>query len=69
MAKKVRYTIDLTEEMEVEIENLALESGVAKSEIFRRAIGLLKVAHQAANDGKHVGVGRNKEALSREFVF
>ena len=48
MAKKLRYTIDLTEELDKAIEDIAREEGIPKSEVYRRAIALLKVRQPTA---------------------
>jgi hypothetical protein len=70
MAKKIRYTIDLTEELNQEVEDIADEAGIPKSEVFRRALALLKVAQKAAKRGEHVGIGKDgQESLKTEFVF
>ena len=69
MAKKVRYTIDLTEELNNEIEEIAQTEGIPKSEVFRRAIALLKVAQRATRQGEHVGVGRDPKSLKIQFVL
>ncbi len=70
MAKKVRYTIDLTDELNEEIDEIAKKAGITKSEVFRRALALLKVTDEATRSGEHVGVGREgAKSLKREFVM
>ncbi len=70
MAKKVRYTIDLTQEVNSEIQEIADEAGIPKSEVFRRALGLLKLTHKAVRNGEHVGIGRSgSDSLKTEFVL
>ncbi len=69
MAKEVRYTIDLTEDLNQEIEEIAEKAGITKSELFRRALALLKVTQRATDEGEHVGVVKDRESLKREFVL
>jgi len=70
MPRKIRYTMDVTRPMHAEIEQMAKEAGVPKSEIFRTGIALLKVYYQAIRAGEHVGVGRDGTcSLRREFIL
>ena len=69
MPRKIRYTIDLTEELNAAIEEMARDAGMTKSEVFRRALGLFKVTDQARRAGEHVGVTDTPQALKREFVL
>ncbi len=69
MPKKIRYTIDLTEELNAAIEAMARDAGMTKSEVFRRALGLFKVTDEARRAGEHVGVTDNPEGLKREFIL
>jgi metal-responsive CopG/Arc/MetJ family transcriptional regulator len=69
LAQKVRYTIDLTKELNEELDTMADDAGITKSELFRRALGLYKVTDQARRAGESVGVGKQGEkSLSRVFV-
>ena len=69
MARKVRYTIDLTEQLNEEVEEIAQAAGIPKSEVFRRAIALLKVAQNATRQGERIGIGRDPESLKTEFIL
>lgn len=69
MARKVRYTIDLTEQLNEEVEKIAQAAGIPKSEVFRRAIALLKVAQNATRQGERIGIGRDPESLKTEFIL
>jgi len=68
MAEKVRLTVDVSKELNEILENIAEETGGTKSEVFRKAIALLNVAHSAKRNGKHVGIAGQKQTLETEFV-
>ena len=67
--KKVRYTIDLTEELNAEIDAMARDAGMTKSEVFRRGLGLFKVTQEARRNREHVGVAKDQDSLKREFIL
>lgn len=48
---KVRLTLELSEDVNQDLEEIADESGSTKSEVLRKAIALVK----AASDGKRRG--------------
>ncbi len=67
-AGKVRLTVDVSKELNQILEDIAEETGGTKSEVFRKAIALLDVAHKAKMSGKHVGIARDQDALETEIV-
>ena len=67
-AGKVRLTVDVSKELNQILEDIAEETGGTKSEIFRKAIALLDVAHKAKRAGKRVGIARDQESLETEIV-
>jgi hypothetical protein len=69
MAKKYRYTMDVTEEFKKEIEEISSEFGIPKSEVIRRAIALLKIAHREIRKGNHVGAVQDEGVLKLEFLL
>jgi hypothetical protein len=68
MADKIRLTVDVSRELNQILEDIAEESGGTKSEVFRKAIALLDVAHKAKRKGKHVGIAADTQTLETEFV-
>lgn len=67
-AKKVRLTLDVSAVLNEKLDVLAAETGVSKSDVLRKAIALMEVAHQAASKGKKVGIARDEASLETEFV-
>ena len=69
MNKKVRFTVDVSPEMEQLLDRLAQEEGTTKSEVFRRAIGLYDVTREYQREGNVVGATKDKKNLSAVFVL
>ena len=69
MVKK-RFTLDVTPELAQVMEKLAADYGTTKGEVFRRAIVLLNVAHDAKKDNLHIGAveADRRDQMKREFV-
>lgn len=70
MQKGVRFTVDMSPQLNEILERLAEDYRVPKSEVFRRAIGLLDVSHEAVKRGRVVGAveKENEDSLKTEFV-
>ena len=66
--RKVRYTMDLTPEMNDLVTWMAVDSGVTKSEIFRRAFALYNVARKAARASKRIGADPDLSKFQTVFV-
>lgn len=54
--KKVRLTLDVSEGLNEIIEDIAAETGSTKSEVLRKALAMLDVAHKAVREGKEVSI-------------
>ncbi len=68
--KMVRYTIDLSPEMNEEIKTLQWKlGGITKAEVFQTALALYKVVAAAIRQGEHIGVGKDQQSLKKEFVL
>jgi predicted transcriptional regulator len=65
---KVRLTVDVSKELNEMLEGIAKESGSTKSEVFRKAIALLDVAHRAKREGKRFGIAKQEQQLDTEIV-
>jgi len=50
------------------LAGLARETGQSEGDVFRLALGMYRVAVDAKNEGKHVGVANLAEALDQEFT-
>jgi len=55
-ATKVRLTLDVTDELNERLNDLAEQTGGSKSELLRKAIALVEVAVNAKRSGRHVAV-------------
>lgn len=63
-----RIFLDLSAEAAQTLDELISESGEDPSILFRKAIGLYKLAKQATRDGKAVGIAATPDSLETEFV-
>jgi predicted transcriptional regulator len=68
VAAKVRLTIDVSEELNRMLETIARDTGTTKTDVFRKAMALMDVAHQARKKGKRVGIAAKGQPLETEFV-
>jgi len=50
------------------LTSLARETRQSEGDVFRLALGMYKVAVDAKNEGKHVGIANLAEALDQEFT-
>jgi hypothetical protein len=64
VARKLIMTRDANELL----ASVAQETGLREGDVFRLALGMFKVAVDAKNEGKHVGVASLPEALDVEFT-
>ncbi|WP_044186032.1 ribbon-helix-helix protein, CopG family [Hyalangium minutum] len=53
---KVRISLDLSPALNETLEEIMAEEHITKSELLRRAIGLLKVANDAKKRGQSLGL-------------
>src|SRR5262249_33274265 len=66
--RSVSFVIKFPDETTEEVERLIEETGGDPTEFFKRAIALYKLAREAVDEGKAVGVTSNPEALETRFV-
>ena len=69
MTKKVRFTVDMSPELEKLLEKLANDEHTTKSEVFRRSIGLYDVSKEFQRKGNKIGAAKDEENLNAIFVF
>jgi len=60
--------IELTPEANQELDELMQRTGDSLSDLFRKAIGLYKLAEEAKREGKVVGIAKTRDALETVFV-
>ncbi|CAN5901312.1 hypothetical protein BH23PLA1_BH23PLA1_23590 [soil metagenome] len=66
--ERVLLTLNLTLEVDEMMEELADRIGGSKGDVFRKAIGLLKLASDARAEGKRVGIVEGDQVLDVEFI-
>lgn len=68
--EKVRLNLQLSAELNQVLENIAEDTGASRTDVIRQALALMKVAHEAKREGKHVGfVSKpNREKLETEII-
>lgn len=67
-AEKVRLNLQVSSELNDALEEMASSSGSTKTEIIRQAFALMKFAHTAKKNGKHLGVVSDPNKLDTEVV-
>jgi len=66
---KVRMNIELSKELAKEISDLATSEGVAKSEIIRRGLAVMKSFRQQRIAGRtHIGFASDPTRLEAELI-
>lgn len=66
--EKIRLSFDITPELNDQIEDIADQVGGTKTEVFKKAIALMRVAVDAKRDGKKFGVAEKNQTLATEIV-
>jgi hypothetical protein len=65
---RVKLTLDISPELDADLDNLAEELGVTKGGAILRAIGLLKIAMEAKSEGKRVAIIDDREDSEQEIT-
>jgi hypothetical protein len=68
MAAKVRLNLQVSEQLNSDLEAMADSTGTNRTEVIRQALALMKIAHQARRDGKHLGLVSDPSKLDTELV-
>lgn len=68
MSDRVRLNLQVSSELNDTLEEIAGKSGTSKTEVIRHALALMKVAHNAKNAGKHIGIVKDSTKLDTEIV-
>lgn len=66
--EKKRLSIQVTEEMDQLLDDMANRSGLSKPELLRQAVALAKFAQDAKDDKMALGVTRDRTKLDRQVV-
>jgi hypothetical protein len=60
--------LDLSAETTQALNELMSRTGDSPSDLFRKALGLYKLAEEAKREGKAVGVAETPDSLETKFV-
>jgi predicted transcriptional regulator len=66
--EKVRLSVQVSDELNEDLDAIAEEIGTTKSDVLRRALVLLKSAHEAKKEGYRIGFSREAGKLDREVI-
>ncbi len=65
---KIRLSFDITPELNEQLEDIASAVGGTKTEVFRKAIALMRVAVDAKQSGRKFGIADKDQTLATEIV-
>jgi predicted transcriptional regulator len=65
---KIKLSLEIPLELNARLEEIAKELGSTKSDVLRRALALMEVAHEARKQNKIVGVLTQEQKLEKEFI-
>lgn len=65
---KIKLSLEIPLELNARLEEIARELGSTKSDVLRRALALMEVAHEARKQNKIVGVLTQEQKLEKEFI-
>jgi predicted transcriptional regulator len=65
---KIKLSLEIPLELNARLEEIARELGSTKSDVLRRALALMEVAHEARKQNKIVGVLTKEQKLEKEFI-
>lgn len=66
--QKVRLNLQVSAELNQMLETIAEDTGAQRSDVIRQALALMKVAHEARRNGKHIGLVSDPQKLETEIV-
>jgi len=59
----MRFTIDLSNEINEKLTSIAEQSGTTKAEVMRRAFALMAVAQDEKSKGNSLGIVKDKDGV------
>ena len=68
MAAKVRLNLQVSEQLNADLDEMANSTGSNRTEVIRQALALMKIAHQARREGRHLGLVSDPSKLDTELV-
>ena len=67
-AEKVRLSLQVSQELNRTLEEIAESTGTNRTDVIRQALALMKVAHSAKREGRHLGIVDDARKLDTEIV-
>lgn len=68
MPAKVRLNLQVSSQLNSDLDEMADSTGSNRTEIIRQALALMKIAHKARRDGRHIGIVADPGKLDTELV-
>ena len=65
---QVEKTLEMSLEADEFLNNLSEKTGLSEGNVLRLALGMFKIAVDAKQQGKHVGVAERADALEIELI-
>jgi predicted transcriptional regulator len=66
--EKVRMSLQVSQELNQVLEDIAESTGTNRTDVIRQALALMKVAHAARKEGRHLGIVSDARKLDTEIV-
>lgn len=66
--EKIRLSLQVSQELNQTLEDIAESTGTNRTDVIRQALALMKVAHAARKDGRHLGIVSDARKLDTEII-
>ncbi len=66
--EKVRLNLQVSQELSNVLDEIAESSGGNRTDVIRQALALVKIAHEAKKEGRHLGLVSERSKLDTEIV-
>ena len=66
--EKIRLSLQVSAELNQTLEQIAEDTGTNRTDVIRQALALMKVAHTAKTQGRHLGIVADPRKLDTEIV-
>jgi hypothetical protein len=66
--RKVKLNLDVSEDVDRMLDQIADEAQTTKADVFRQALALVKAAHDGKRQGRHLGFARDASKLDQEIL-
>lgn len=66
--EKIRLSLQVSQELNQVLEEIAESTGSNRTDVIRQALALMRVAHNAKKEGRHIGLVSDARKLDTEIV-